>query len=95
MYPDSALTYMSVLLVELQVGLLQNMVWIANVLLDRHGLHDVQNNNYDDVVRLEMHPYLLRLAVCALPSLLPSPLRENPSSSTPPVFPRRLSGSYR
>lgn len=31
---------MSVLLVQLQVAVLQDMIWIANMLLDCHGLNE-------------------------------------------------------
>lgn len=31
---------MSVLLVQLHVAVLQNMIWIANMLLDGHGLDE-------------------------------------------------------
>lgn len=38
-------------------------------------------------------PYFLSSATCPLPSPLPSPSREHPSSLTPPAFPHMLSGS--
>lgn len=39
----SGLTYMIVLLVELGVVFLQNVIWIADVLFDCHGLREIQD----------------------------------------------------
>lgn len=79
---------MGILLVKLLVALLQDMIWIADMFLDCHGLEVMQSNQYDNA----NHP--LRKAtktfIYIIPFLSPSLLRECPSSLTPPVFLRTL-----
>lgn len=85
-------TYMGVLLVQLRVALLQDVIWVANVFFDRHGLHGSTHVNRS--CRGEDTGSACRLVLATLPSPLPSPWKGHPSSSTLPRFPHKLSGSY-
>ena len=72
-------TYMGVLLVQLLIVLLQNVVWISNVLLYGHGLRDEQlestNSRFHQPLLSDSRVCVcVRVCVRALsPSLWPSP----------------------
>lgn len=47
-FTKTVVAYVSVLLVELLVAFLQNMIRVADMLLDCHGLQEKRNSQCDD-----------------------------------------------